>query len=168
MALAVQRVLPNAEITGVDFSPEMLEIARAKGLQNTIVADVLALPLPSDYFDCLTIGFGLRNVHNWGAAVQEMARILKPGGHLLILEFSLPTPALLRGVYRIYLHRVLPFLALLVTRSRDSYKYLGASIENFPNRPEMMHLIENNGFVKIFAQPLTGGIVTIFTATKRG
>jgi demethylmenaquinone methyltransferase/2-methoxy-6-polyprenyl-1,4-benzoquinol methylase len=167
LAIAIQRVLPNAEITGVDFSPEMLDIARAKGLQNTIVADVLAVPFASDCFDCLTIAFGLRNVHDWGAAVQEMARILKPGGHLVILEFSLPTLALLRGVYRIYLHRILPFLALLLTRSRDSYKYLGASIENFPTRPDMTQLIENNGFVKIFAQPLTCGIVTIYTATKR-
>jgi len=104
LAIAIQRVLPNAEITGVDFSPEMLDIARAKGLQNTIVADVLAVPFASDCFDCLTIAFGLRNVHDWGAAVQEMARILKPGGHLVILEFSLPTLALLRGVYRIYPH----------------------------------------------------------------
>jgi demethylmenaquinone methyltransferase/2-methoxy-6-polyprenyl-1,4-benzoquinol methylase len=168
LALAIQKVLPNAEITGVDFSPEMLNIARGKGLRGTVVADVRAVPFASDRFDCLTIAFGLRNVQDWGAALREMVRILKPGGHLLILEFSLPQSALLRGVYRIYLHRILPFLALLVTRSRDSYKYLGASIENFPDQPELMRLIENSGVAKISAQPLTGGIVTIYTATKRG
>lgn len=168
LAIAIQKVLPNAAITGVDFSPEMLDIARGKGLQSTVVADVLAVPFAGDRFDCLTIAFGLRNLQDWGAALQEMARILKPGGHLLILEFSLPQSALLRGVYRIYLHRMLPLIASVVTRSRDSYKYLGASIENFPDRSEMMRLIENNGFVKISAQPLTGGIVTLYTAKKNG
>ena len=167
LALAIQKKLPNAEITGVDFSPEMLDIARGKGLQGTVVADVRAVPFASDRFDCLTIAFGLRNVQDWAAALQEMARILKPGGHLLILEFSLPQSALLRGLYRIYLHRMLPFIASVVTRSRDSYKYLGASIENFPNRLEMMRLIESAGFSKISAQPLTRGIVTIYTATKK-
>jgi demethylmenaquinone methyltransferase/2-methoxy-6-polyprenyl-1,4-benzoquinol methylase len=160
-------VLPNAQITGVDFSPAMLDIARGKGLRSTLVADVRAVPFGNDRFDCLTIAFGLRNVQDWTAALREMARILKPGGHLLILEFSLPQSALLRGVYRIYLHRMLPFIASIVTRSRDSYKYLGASIENFPDQPEMMRLIENSGFSKISAHPLTQGIVTIYIATRR-
>lgn len=159
-------MLPNAEIAGVDFSPQMLDIARVKGLRNTVVADILALPFASARFDCLTIAFGLRNVQDWGAALREMARILKHGGHLLVLEFSLPRLALLRGIYRIYLHRVMPFVALLITRSRDSYRYLGASIENFPDQPEMIRLIGNSGFSKSSAQPLTGGIVTIYTATK--
>jgi demethylmenaquinone methyltransferase/2-methoxy-6-polyprenyl-1,4-benzoquinol methylase len=168
LAIAMQRVLPNAEITGADFSPEMLEIARGKGLQNTVVADVLALPFTDDAFNCVTIAFGLRNIQDWGAALREMARILKPGGHLLILEFSLPRLSILRAPYRIYLHRLLPLIASVVTGSRDSYRYLGASIENFPGQAEMARLIENSRFMKVCAQPLTGGIVTIFTATKSG
>ena len=99
LALAIQKVLPNAEITGMDFSPEMLNIARGKGLRSTVVADILALPFAGERFDCLTIAFGLRNVQDWGAALREMARILKHGGHFLVLEFSLPQSALLRAAY---------------------------------------------------------------------
>ena len=150
----------------MDFSPEMLEVARGKGLDNTVVADAMALPFTDGRFDCLTIAFGLRNVQDWGAALREMGRILKPGGHLLILEFSLPRSALLRSLYRIYLLRLLPLIAEAVTRSRESYRYLGASIENFPDQLDLMRLIENSGFTNISALPLTGGIVTIFTATK--
>ena len=168
LAIAVQRVLPDAEITGVDFSLEMLAIARSKGVRNTVVADVLALPFTDGAFDCVTIAFGLRNVQDWSGALREMARILKPGGHLLVLEFSLPRSSFLRTVYRIYLHRLLPLIAALVTRSRDSYRYLGASIENFPDQGEMTRLIENSGFVKIGSEPLTGGIVTLFIAAKTG
>ena len=166
LAIAVQRVLPDAEITGVDFSLEMLTIARSKGVRNTVVADVLALPFTDGAFDCVTIAFGLRNIQDWSGAVREMARILKPGGHLLVLEFSLPRSLFLRAVYRIYLHRLLPLIAALVTRSRDSYRYLGASIENFPDQSEMTRLLENSGFVNVGSEPLTGGIVTLFTAAK--
>ncbi len=166
LALALRQRLPAAEITGADFSPEMLAIAQSKGVQPTVVADALQLPFEDGTFDCVTVAFGLRNMADWSAALREMARVLAPGGHLLVLDFSIPRRAL-RPVYRFYLHRCLPTLASVVTGNREAYDYLGASIEKFPSGAAMTSLIEASGFRTAQAQPLTGGIATIYTA-KRG
>ena len=165
LALAFQRRLPKATIVAADFSPEMLEVARRKGVRETVLADALQLPFETGSFDCVTVAFGLRNMADWGAALREMARVLRAGGHLLVLDFSLPAGAL-RPAYRIYLHRCLPLLASLVTGQRDAYDYLGRSIEKFPSGREMVELIEKNGFTNASAEPLTGGIATIYTARK--
>ena len=165
LALVVAQKLPQAEITGADFSPEMLAIAQRKGLRNTVVADALNLPFAEASFEAITIAFGLRNMADWGAALREMARVLTAGGHLLVLDFSIPTGGL-RPLYRFYLHRCLPTLAATITGQRDAYEYLGASIEKFPCGREMIALIERSGFRSASATPLTGGIATIYTAEK--
>lgn len=165
LALTIARKLPQAEITGVDFSAEMLAVARAKGLRNTVVADALHLPFPDESFDLVTVAFGLRNMENWGAALREMARVLSAGGHLLVLDFSLPRQAL-RPIYRAYLHYILPWIAGLVTGEKGAYQYLGASIEHFPSGSEMCALITENHFEHATVEPLTGGIVTIYCARK--
>src|SRR6267143_498564 len=100
LALALQKKLPDAEITGVDFLPEMLELARHKGVQHVVLADAMRLPFADGSFDCVTIAFGLRNLPDWKVALGEMRRVIKPGGHLLILEFSLPQLPILRAGYR--------------------------------------------------------------------
>jgi demethylmenaquinone methyltransferase/2-methoxy-6-polyprenyl-1,4-benzoquinol methylase len=166
LALAIQRRLPEATIVAADFSPEMLEIARQKGIRQTVLADALSLPFECETFDCVTVAFGLRNMANWEFALREMSRVLRPGGHLLVLDFSLPAGAL-RTVYRFYLHRCLPILASLVTGQREAYQYLAGSIEKFPRGDEMINLLEQNGFERAVADPLTGGIATIYAATKR-
>lgn len=166
LVLALQKKLPAAEITGVDFTEPMLQVARAKGLTRTVVADILALPFADESFDCVTIAFGLRNVTNWGAGLREMARVVRPGGHLLVLDFSLPRSILLRGIYRFYLHRFLPLVAELLTKTKSAYEYLGGSIEEFPSGEAMVQLMEANGFGEAQARSLTAGIVTIYTATK--
>jgi demethylmenaquinone methyltransferase/2-methoxy-6-polyprenyl-1,4-benzoquinol methylase len=166
LALAIQKASPNAQIVGVDFSEEMLAVARGKGLRETVVADALALPFSDHSFDCVTIGFGLRNMEDWSAALREMSRVVNSQGHLLILEFSLPRLSILRAVYRFYLHRVLPFFGSALTQKKSAYDYLGDSIEEFPGGGELLRLIEANGFRDATAKPLTGGIVTIYTATK--
>src|SRR5207249_11548445 len=132
LALALQKKLPDAEITGVDFLPEMLELARQKGVRQTILADAMKLPFPNDSFDCVTIAFGLRNMENWRGALAEIARVLRRDGHLLVLEFSLPTISIVRTVYRFYLHRCLPMLGSFLTRRKSAYDYLVDSIEVFP------------------------------------
>ena len=165
LALAIQRKLPEATIIAADFSPEMLEVARRKGVRETILADALQLPFESASIDCVTVAFGLRNMSDWNLALSEMSRVLRTGGHLLVLDFSLPVGAL-RPAYRFYLHRCLPLLASLVTGQRAAYDYLGGSIEKFPSGGEMVELIERNGFAKASAEPLTGGIATIYTAQK--
>jgi len=167
LALAIQRKLPESQIVGADFLPEMLEIANRKGLRQTMVANAMKLPCADSSFDCITVAFGLRNMENCGAALREMARILRKGGHLLILEFSLPRFSILRAAYRFYLHRFLPILGILLTRHKDVYAYLGESIEEFPRGEAMVRLLEANGFRNAAARPLSSGIVTIYTAEKQ-
>jgi demethylmenaquinone methyltransferase / 2-methoxy-6-polyprenyl-1,4-benzoquinol methylase len=166
LALAIQRRLPQATVIAADFSPEMLEVARGKGVANTVVADALQLPFENGSFDAVTVGFGLRNMADWDRALMEMARVLREHGRLLVLDFSLPTGAL-RPAYRFYLHRCLPLFASIVTGQKAAYDYLGGSIEKFPSGPAMVELIERNGFADAKATPLTGGIATIYTARKR-
>src|SRR4051812_23429606 len=110
LALAIARRLPEAEITGTDFSGEMLAIAKRKGVPRTVAADALALPFPDTSFDAVTIAFGLRNMVDWTAALREMRRVLVPEGRVLVLDFSLPA-GVLRPLYRFYLHHCLPRLA---------------------------------------------------------
>lgn len=166
LALTLEKTLPQSEIVGADFSEEMLAVAKAKGVRRTVFADALALPFADRSFDCLTIAFGLRNIQDWGAALKEMNRVLTTRGHLLVMEFSLPSMSILRSVYRFYLHRLLPVLGAFLTKKKTAYDYLGESIEKFPGGGEMVRLIEANGFRDATAEPLTGGIVTIYTAVK--
>jgi demethylmenaquinone methyltransferase / 2-methoxy-6-polyprenyl-1,4-benzoquinol methylase len=166
LALMLQKRLPEAEVTGVDFLPEMLELAQRKGVHKTLLADAMKLPFPDASFDCITIAFGLRNMENWRGALAEMSRVLRRDGHLLVLEFSLPTRSVVRIIYRFYLHRCLPLLASFLTRRKSAYDYLGDSIEEFPNGREMIDLIEASGFRYATLQPLSCGIATIYTAQK--
>ena len=167
LALAIQKVLPRAEIIGADFSEEMLAIAKQKGMRRTITADALALPFADRSFDCVTIAFGLRNIADWGAALREMARVLDAKGHVLVLEFSLPRLSIWRAIYRFYLHRCLPLFGSFLTKKKSAYDYLGDSIEAFPSDDAMLRLMTANGFCDPAAEPLSGGIVTIYTAEKR-
>jgi demethylmenaquinone methyltransferase/2-methoxy-6-polyprenyl-1,4-benzoquinol methylase len=143
----------------------MLQEARRKGLTDLVQADALHLPFAGAAFDALTIAFGLRNMENWERALREMARVLRPGGHVLVLDFSVPKRPL-RGLYRFYLHRVLPRVAGIVTGDKSAYEYLGASIEEFPQGEKMCALIASAGFREATCQPLTGGIVSLYTAER--
>ncbi|MDP9004139.1 MAG: ubiquinone/menaquinone biosynthesis methyltransferase [Verrucomicrobiota bacterium] len=165
LALSLQNRLPNATITAADFSPEMLSIAKRKGVRETVLADAMHLPFAAASFDCVTVAFGLRNMPDWNLALREMSRVLRAGGHLLVLDFSLPSGPI-RPAYRFYLHRCLPSLAALVTGEKQAYDYLGGSIEKFPSGEGMTRLIEESGFARATAQPLTGVIATIYTAEK--
>ena len=164
LALALQKKLPDAEVTGVDFLPEMLELAQRKGVRQTILGDAMKLPFPNGSFDCVTIAFGLRNMENWRGVLVEMSRVLRRDGHLLVLEFSLPTISIVRTMYRFYLHRCLPMLGSFLTGRKSAYDYLGDSIEEFPSGCAMIDLIEASGFRRATLQPLSFGIVTIYTA----
>jgi len=126
----------------------------------------MALPFEDASFDCVTVAFGLRNMKDWDAALREMWRVLRSTGHLIILEFSLPRLSILRGVYRFYLHRCLPFLGSFLTQKKTAYDYLGDSIEEFPDDAAMRRQLEAIGFCAVSVESLTGGIVTIFTAEK--
>jgi demethylmenaquinone methyltransferase / 2-methoxy-6-polyprenyl-1,4-benzoquinol methylase len=165
LALAIERRLPSAKVVAADFSQKMIQIARSKGVREAIIADALQLPFGENSFDCVTIAFGLRNIADWAAALCEISRVLSRGGHLLVLDFSIPK-SILRAPYRLYLHYFLPGLAGLLTGEKEAYEYLAASIEEFPSGAEMLRLIEANGFTEAKEQLMTGGIVTMYSAKK--
>lgn len=165
LALVVQRVCPDCEVVATDFCAEMLDHAGRRGVRQTLVADALALPFEDESFDVVTVAFGLRNMADYPRALAEMRRVLRPGGRLLILDFSLPH-GWLRGPYRFYLHHVLPRLAGWITRERDAYEYLGGSIEAFPAGRAMTGLLERSGFCEADFTPLTYGVVTVYVGTR--
>jgi len=108
----------------------------------------------------------LRNMEDWRGALREMSRVLNANGHLLVLEFSLPTMSILRTIYRFYLHRCLPLLGSFLTKKKSAYDYLGDSVEEFPSGNAMSQLMAANGFTHVTFEQLTGGIVTVYTAAK--
>ena len=165
LALELQRHCPDCEIIASDFCAEMLEHASRRGVERTLVADALNLPFEDGEFDVATVAFGLRNMSDYPAAVKEMRRVIKPGGHLLILDFSIPKwPMSLP--YRFYLHNVLPRMAGTLTGHGDTYEYLGGSIEQFPQGETMCDLLKDCGFETARAKPLTGGIVSVYEAAR--
>lgn len=168
LAAAVQEACGSqTEVIGADFCAPMLRHARERGLKKLVVADGMRLPFEEDSFDALTIGYGLRNMESWSGALQEMRRVLRPNAQLVILDFSLPKAALMRGPYRVYLHKLLPSLGGWLTGNREAYAYLGDSIERFPRGEKMTELIEGNDFSEARSIPLMGGISSIYTAVRK-
>jgi demethylmenaquinone methyltransferase/2-methoxy-6-polyprenyl-1,4-benzoquinol methylase len=167
LALSIQDALPGTKVIATDFCAEMLEHASSRGVHETLVADALALPFPDAEFDIVTVAFGLRNMADYEGALKEMRRVLKPGGSLFILDFSLPK-GVLRVPYRLYLHHVLPKLAGFLTKQKDAYEYLGGSIEQFPSGEAMIALLEKTGFGESTAKPMTFGVVSVYEAVREG
>jgi len=163
VALTLKRHCPATRIIGADFCVPMLQEARKKGFVDVVAADGMALPFPAESFDAVTVAFGLRNMASYLEALREMRRVLRPGGHVLILDFSVPPPPL-RWIYRPYLHHILPRIAGMLTGERGAYEYLGESIEKFPSGEAMKDLLRSAGFRDPEAEPLTGGIVSLYTA----
>jgi demethylmenaquinone methyltransferase/2-methoxy-6-polyprenyl-1,4-benzoquinol methylase len=165
LALAMQKAIPQATVVGADFCLPMLKVAARKGLRPLVVADGTRLPFAEASFDAVTVAFGLRNMSSWPNALREMSRVLVPGGHLLVLDFSMPKKPF-SVLYRFYLHQVLPRVAGALTGNRAGYEYLGESIEAFPSGEAMCSLIRANGFAAAETKPLAAGIVSIYTAQK--
>lgn len=166
LAAAVQAACPSAVVIGADFSPPMLQEAQKRGLQNLIVADAMNLPFQDEVADVVTVAFGLRNMASWADALKEMSRVLKPGGSLFVLDFSLPTWQPMRGFHLFYLREVMPRLAGWLTGERGAYEYLCGSIEKFPSGAQMCQLMRENGYQQATAQPLTFGIASLYHAVK--
>jgi demethylmenaquinone methyltransferase/2-methoxy-6-polyprenyl-1,4-benzoquinol methylase len=163
----------SPEIIGLDFCEPMLTQARKKRDELKlnadkfpfVVGDCLDLPFSDDKFDLVTISFGLRNLADREKGLSEIYRVLKPGGRLIVLEFSQPY-WWFRPFYYFYLRLILPWLARLVTGDREAYLYLGTSISNFPNRFELCKELEAIGFKKVAAQALTFSIVSLHHGCK--
>ncbi|MFP4283337.1 MAG: bifunctional demethylmenaquinone methyltransferase/2-methoxy-6-polyprenyl-1,4-benzoquinol methylase UbiE [Verrucomicrobiota bacterium] len=173
VAFALQRALgPEVEVTGTDFCQPMLDEAQTKQTGDPLLsrirfqwADCLDLPFADDSIDVLTIAFGLRNLENRARGLREMHRVLRPGGALLVLEFTQPD-RWFRPFYFFYLRHVLPHLATLLTRDKSAYDYLGGSIADFPDKTSLSAEIAKAGFPQVTATGLSASIVAIHEAVK--
>ena len=157
---------PSAKVIGADFSLPMLLEARKRGLQNLMVADAMNLPFADATADVVTVAFGLRNMASWAGALCEMSRVLRPGGSLFVLDFSLPTRQPMRGLHLFYLRHFMPRIAGVLTGQRGAYEYLCGSIEKFPAGAAMCQLMQENGFQSAEGAPLTFGIASLYHAVK--
>jgi demethylmenaquinone methyltransferase/2-methoxy-6-polyprenyl-1,4-benzoquinol methylase len=136
------------------------------GNVRCLQANAEKLPFATDSFHCVTIGFGLRNVTDKAAALKSMHRVLKPGGQLLVLEFSTPTAPGLKPLYDAYSFKVLPFLGKLVAKDADSYRYLAESIRMHPDQETLLGMLRDSGFGQARYHNLTGGIVAVHRGYK--
>lgn len=164
---------PQGEVVLADINASMLRVGRDKLLDKGIAAnvhfvqaDAEKLPFPSDHFDVVTIAFGLRNVTHKEEALRSMLRVLKPGGRLLVLEFSKPTNPLLSKAYDTYSFNVLPLMGRLITQDADSYRYLAESIRMHPDQDTLKAMMADAGFERVTYHNMTGGIVALHRGVK--
>ncbi len=156
----------GARVTAADFSAGMLAEGRRRQGGNPLIdfvqADAMDLPFADGSFDAATISYGLRNVADPRKALAEMRRVVKPGGRIVIAEFSRPPAAAIRGPYRFYTKRVMPLVAGLVNSgAREAYRYLGESIEAWPDQTELAGWLREAGFERVAYRDLTFGIVAL-------
>ncbi len=162
----------EARIIGIDFCRPMLQIAKSKASRNGvsvpfIEGDALELPFADRAFEAVTIAFGLRNLASVEAGIQELLRVLKPGGRLFVLEFSQPVTPVLRSLFKLYFTRVLPIFGGLISGSRRAYEYLPDSVSHFPDQESLASVMANAGFADVSFENLTGGIAALHVGTRR-
>ncbi|WP_433567948.1 demethylmenaquinone methyltransferase [Nocardia sp. CA-151230] len=157
----------GAWVLAADFSQGMLSAGRHRNVPM-VAADAMALPFADDSFDAVTIAYGLRNVADPDLALREMLRVTKPGGRLVVAEFSTPTWEPFRTIYMEYLMRALPPLARAVSSNPDAYVYLAESIREWPNQPQLALRIADAGWSSVQWRNLSGGAVALHRAYKLG
>ncbi len=164
--LAVADLRAGGDVTGLDFSPRMLERARRKSdAVKWVEGDMLALPFEDGSFEAATVGFGVRNVVDLEHGLAELARVLVPGGRVGILEITTPT-GLLAPFYRLWFDRIVPLLGK-VLKGGEAYSYLSASVRRFPDKEALAGLLRTAGFDGVEYRTFAGGIVALHTGTKR-
>lgn len=161
-------------VVGCDFSRPMLVQGEEKQKRTVqaqkvvfVEGDALRLPLPDMAFDAVTVAFGLRNLEDIGTGLQEMARVMKSGATLLILEFSIPIIPVFRSLYLFYFTKILPRIGRLISGRKGPYSYLPASVREFPSPPQLARIIEECGFAGVKIESLTGGIASLYLARKK-
>ena len=162
----------SGEIILSDINEKMLKLGKARSLDKnklnikTTVADAENLPFPDNRFNCITIGFGIRNVTNKLEALKNFYRCLKPGGRLLVLEFSKPASPLISDLYDFYSFKILPKLGKIFAQDEESYQYLAESIRMHPSQEEFKQMLQSVNFKNVSYDIMTAGIVTLHIAEK--
>ncbi|MHA4847412.1 bifunctional demethylmenaquinone methyltransferase/2-methoxy-6-polyprenyl-1,4-benzoquinol methylase UbiE [Flavitalea antarctica] len=174
MAIMSYKYLKPDHITGIDISEGMLEIGRkkvAKQLLNNhielLTGDSEAIKAGSDSFDAITVAFGVRNFENLEKGLSEMYRVLKPGGKMVILEFSKPKQVVFSGLYNMYMNVIAPRAGKWLSSNKEAYKYLHSSVKAFPEGETFLHILQQVGFTETTLKSLSLGICTIYCGTKR-
>ena len=172
-AIMAAKMLKPEKLVGCDISDGMMEVGRRKvlqeGLQDIISfakEDCLALSYPEASFDAVTAAFGIRNFADLDRGLSEMCRVLKPGGHLSIVELTTPVSFPMKQLFHVYSHTVLPIYGRLISKDTSAYSYLTKTIEAFPQGEQMMEILKKAGFHESAFKRFTFGICTLYTATK--
>lgn len=173
--LAILMSQTNAEkIIGLDISAGMLEVGKkkvqAKGLSNTIdlvLGDSENIPFEDNYFDAITVGFGVRNFENLEKGFAEILRVLKPNGVFVILETSVPDKTPYKQGYKFYSKNILPIIGKLFSKDNSAYGYLSESAAVFPYGEALNNILRKIGFINVVAMPQTFGVATIYSASKK-
>lgn len=175
LAIMMARYFPQSKITGVDISSGMLEIGRQKvarlQLEERIdlqTGDSEALPFTDHQFDAITVAFGVRNFENLEKGLKEMRRVLKPGGKLVVLEFSQPQTPGIRQLYSLYLRLVAPGIGKLLSRSREAYQYLNDSVQAFPEGQRFLRILDSCGYENARLRRLSLGICSLYVGGNPG
>ena len=172
LTFALERAAhPEAKLLGSDFAPPMLDLAKIKARRagrrsRFLAADALSLPFPDSSFDLVTAAFGFRNLTNYDRGLREIARVLRPGGEVGILEFAEPRGKLMAPLYRFYFEKILPRVGGAISGSAVAYSYLPGSVARFPSPEELSALIASAGFSGVNFELWTFGIVALHCAKK--
>ncbi len=173
MAIMSIKILEPKKVTGIDISEGMLEIGRKKlhklQLDNSIEllkGDSEAINFNDNTFDAVTVAFGVRNFQHLEKGLSEIYRVLKPGGKLMVLEFSKPSLPLVSAIYTFYMKMVTPNMGRLFSKNRDAYKYLDESIKKFPEGKNFTSILDKLGYQKTYSKPLSLGICSIYCGIK--
>ncbi len=172
-SIAAARMIPAAEVTGLDLSSGMLDVMKTK-VQSASLGDRISmvlgdgedLPFPDGTFDRVAIAFGIRNFENRERGLREMLRVLKPGGRLVVLELSVPENPLVRSLYSFYFTKVMPAVGGVVSGDRKAYEYLPASVLNFPKKDEFLAIMRSCGFRDASHRALSLGICRMYRGGK--
>lgn len=173
-SIAIAKAMaPGSRVTGLDLSEGMLAVMRGKladaGLEGRVrcaQGDSEAMPYADASFDCVTIAFGIRNFEHREVALKEILRVLKPGGKLVILELSVPSNPVIRWCYNLYFTRILPLIGGKVSGDKAAYRYLPASVLNFPGKEEWMGTMRSCGYSGVQHKAFTLGICRMYTGLK--
>ena len=173
LAILCSKSLSPKKIIGIDISEGMLEIGRNKiqnlGLDNKITllkGNSESIDFPDHYFDAVMVSFGVRNFENLEKGLVEIKRVLKPGGKLMVLEFSRPKHLLIKLIYGFYMKTLTPKIGKLFSKNNKAYTYLDESIQQFPEREAFVNILNNIGYTQTYHKPLTFGICSIYCGKK--